>query len=63
MILKIIALLLSITGLVIMRYRKFTVIATSPSGDVTTIKLRAWGRINAVERAARRVGIDDDLTY
>ncbi|MGE8002296.1 hypothetical protein [Lysinibacillus sp. NPDC093216] len=45
-----------------MRYRKFTVIATSPSGDATTIKLRAWGRINAVERAAKRVGINDDLT-
>ena len=47
----------------ILRYRKFTVIATSPSGDATTIKLRAWGRINAVERAAKRVGFNDDLTY
>lgn len=47
----------------IIRYRRFTVIATSSSGDVTTIKLRAWGRINAVERAAKSVDLNDDLTF
>lgn len=39
----------------IIRFRPFIVIATTKdSKEPTTIKLRAWGRLNALEKAAKK---------
>ncbi|MGE7843587.1 hypothetical protein ACQKNX_22760 [Lysinibacillus sp. NPDC093712] len=40
----------------ILHYRTFIVIATKPEGEVIKVELKAWGRINAVEKAAKKIG-------
>ncbi len=47
----------------VIRYRSFTVIGTTPTGEVIKVKLKAWGRINAVEKAAKKVGNTNGVKF
>lgn len=40
----------------VIHYRTFIVVATTPTGEAIKLTLKAWGRVNAVEKAAKKVG-------
>lgn len=47
----------------LIQYRKFQVVATSPAGNKITFIIRAWGRINAIEKAAKKMDDFNGFTF